>query len=68
MVPREDTLDKVKDLLKHEAFDMNNPNKVYAVIGGFCMANPYGFHSRVEESYQFLADQVIALDSTNAQV
>ena len=67
-VGREDTLEKVKALLEHEAFDINNPNNVYSVIGGFCMGNPYGFHSRGEESYEFLADQVIRLDPKNPQV
>ena len=28
-------LDRVKELLQHEAFDIRNPNKVRAVIGAF---------------------------------
>lgn len=68
MSPRRETLDDVKALLEHEAFDISNPNNVYALVGGFCIGNPFGFHSRKEESYQFLADMVIQLDRKNPQV
>ena len=38
-------LDNVKALLKHPAFDIKVPNKVYSLIGGF-MSNPTTFHKR----------------------
>ena len=39
-----DTLDRVKALLDHPAFSIRNPNKVRALIGAFCGANPWRFH------------------------
>ena len=58
-------LDEVKRLCNHEAFDISNPNKVYALIRAFC-ANPARFHSA--EGYAFGADKVIELDRLNPQV
>ncbi|MBC7908800.1 MAG: aminopeptidase N [Rhodospirillaceae bacterium] len=60
-------LDRVKALLVHPAFDGSEPNKVYALIGGFS-ANPKWFHALDGAGYEFMADRVIALDSTNPQV
>lgn len=62
------TLDSVKELLKHGSFDIKNPNKVRALIGGFCMGNPINFHAPDGGGYEFLADQVIKLDGTNPQI
>ena len=61
------TLAEVKRLCAHPAFDMRNPNKVYALIRGFC-ANPARFHSADGAGYAFGADKVIELDRLNPQV
>ena len=61
------TLDTVKQLLKHPAFDIKVPNKVYALIRTF-LANHVRFHSAGGEGYSFLADQVLALNRLNPQV
>mmetsp|Transcript_2749 Transcript_2749/g.4825 ORF Transcript_2749/g.4825 Transcript_2749/m.4825 type:complete len:551 (-) Transcript_2749:97-1749(-) len=68
--PRTDALEIVKRLVSHPAFNISNPNNVYAVLGGFSMGNPFGFHSAEPRgaSYEFLADQVLRLDSMNPQV
>ncbi len=63
-----ETLDKVNALTGHEAFDIRNPNKVRALLGGFCGANAVRFHDRSGAGYRFLADQVLVLDSMNPQV
>jgi len=61
------TLNTVKQLLKHPAFDIHNPNNVYALIGGYG-TNPVSFHNSNGEGYQFLADQVLVIDKENPQV
>ena len=61
------TLQRVKELLAHPAFDLKVPNKVYALIRAFA-ANHVRFHAAGGEGYAFLADQVIALDALNPQV
>jgi aminopeptidase N len=62
------TLKRVKALMRHEAFDLRNPNKVRALIGTFCNANPAQFHAANGEGYRFLTDIVIELDELNPQV
>ena len=61
-------LDKVKQLMKHEAFSLSNPNKVRSLIGRFCAGNIAHFHAKDGSGYMFLADQVLALDSMNPQI
>ncbi|GAB0497382.1 hypothetical protein MMPV_008714, partial [Pyropia vietnamensis] len=69
MASRPDALTAVKALMKHEAFDITNPNNVYSVVGGYAMANPVGFHSPpFGEGYVWLADVVLQLDKSNPQV
>jgi aminopeptidase N len=62
------TLNTVQNLLTHQAFDLKNPNRVRALIGAFSQANPVHFHAADGLGYQFLADQVIALNSLNPQL
>jgi len=57
----------VRRLMAHPAFNIKNPNKVYALIGGF-RGNQVRFHSADGSGYAFLAEQVIALDAINPQV
>lgn len=63
-----DTLKKVKELMRHPAFSLKNPNKVRALIGTFCQGNYINFHHKSGEGYVFIADQVLALDKLNPQV
>ncbi|TWA74219.1 aminopeptidase N [Azospirillum brasilense] len=65
---RPDALERVTDLLAHPAFEIRNPNKVYALIGGFAGGNPVRFHDTSGAGYRFLADQVLRLDPMNPQV
>ncbi|MEX0618644.1 MAG: aminopeptidase N [Pseudohongiellaceae bacterium] len=62
------TLDTVRELMRHPAFNIKNPNKVRAVIGAFCAGNPANFHQLSGEGYTFLADQVLQLDRINPQI
>ncbi|MFP8965307.1 aminopeptidase N [Pokkaliibacter sp. CJK22405] len=62
----EGTLDKVKALLEHEAFDWRNPNKVRSVLGAFGQSG-VGFHREDGAGYQFLAEKVLHLDGMNPQ-
>jgi len=61
------TLDEVKRLTTHPAFDIRNPNKVYALIRSFC-ANHVRFHAADGSGYAFAADRIIELDELNPQV
>jgi len=61
-------LERVKALMGHEQFDLRNPNKVRALIGTFAMRNPAAFHAPDGRGYDFVADQVLALDQINPQI
>ena len=62
-----DTLLRVETLTRHPAFDLRNPNKVYALLRTFG-ANHRHFHSADGDGYRFLAWQIAALDPINPQV
>ncbi len=64
---RPDTLARVKALLAHEAFDLRIPNKVFALIRGFC-ANQVRFHAADGAGYAFTAERILELDPLNPQV
>jgi aminopeptidase N len=62
------TLDRVRALLAHPAYDGRNPNRIRAVIGSYCHGNPLRFHAADGAGYAFLREQVLALDARNPQV
>ncbi len=61
------TLDSVLELMHHPAFSMSNPNKIRSLIGAFG-SNHVCFHDKSGAGYEFLATQILALDSTNPQI
>ncbi len=65
---QDDAFDVVQSLLNHPAFDLKNPNRVRSLIGAFSQANPLHFHAANGRGYQFLTDQIIALNTLNPQV
>ncbi len=62
-----DTLATVQRLTGHAAFDLGNPNKVYALLRTFG-ANLVRFHAADGAGYRFFAEQIKALDARNPQV
>jgi len=62
------TLNSVKKLLDHELFSIKNPNKVRSLIGVFAGFNSTGFHRADGAGYNFVAEQVLDIDSFNPQV
>jgi aminopeptidase N len=62
------TVSRVRELMRHPAFDLKNPNKVYALVRGFCAANPRHFHASDGGGYRLAADVIIELQAINPQV
>ncbi|MFO1386439.1 MAG: aminopeptidase N [Chitinivorax sp.] len=62
------TLDDVKSLVSHPAFQIRNPNKVRALLGMFAHGNQLRFHAADGEGYRFIAEQVAVLDELNPQL
>ena len=61
------TLDNVRNLTSHPAFEKNNPNKIRALISTFSRFNQLRFHAADGSGYDFLAEQVLRLDPLNPQ-
>lgn len=61
-------LQQIKALTQHSAFDIKNPNKVYALIGAFAQNNAVYFHDKTGAGYVFLTDKVITLNKLNPQI
>ena len=63
-----DTLGLVQKLLSHSAFSLQNPNRVRALVGTFCAANPVAFHAKDGSGYRFLVEILTQLNTINPQV
>ncbi len=68
MIPEAGTLARVRTLMEHHTFSLNNPNRLRSLVGTFSMANPTQFNAADGSGYDFLADLVATMDKRNAQV
>jgi aminopeptidase N len=68
MAPDASTLDRVRALTAHPAFSMGNPNRVRALIGVFAQMNQKEFNRADGAGYDFVMEQILALDAANPQV
>jgi aminopeptidase N len=66
--PRNDALNVVKALTRHDRFDITAPNKVRALIGNFALMNPVQFNRPDGAGYEFLVEQILAIDRFNPQI
>jgi aminopeptidase N len=62
-----DTASRVRQLTRHPAFDVKNPNRVRSLIGAFA-SNPLRFHAKDGAGYALVAEMVKVLDAINPQV
>ncbi len=65
--PDAGTLARVRELTRHAAFSLGNPNRVRSLIGTFAQGNQIQFNRADGAGYDFVADQVLALDGSNPQ-
>ncbi|HKD23293.1 MAG TPA: DUF3458 domain-containing protein, partial [Rhizomicrobium sp.] len=65
--PLPGTIQGVRALMKHPAFDMKNPNRVRALVGTFA-ANHLRFHARDGQGYALVAETIRTLDGVNPMV
>jgi aminopeptidase N len=68
MAVLDDTIDSVKALFGHPDFDLQNPNRVRALLGAFCSSNPVCFHDTSGEGYRLLGHYVEQLNELNPQI
>ncbi len=62
------TAPRVRELMRHPAFTLKNPNRARSLLFAFCNNNPSQFHATDGSGYALWAEQVIALDEINPQV
>ena len=62
------TPERVAELSRHPAFNIQNPNRVYSLIGAFAHRNFPGFHAHSGAGYCLVSDFIIDLDRINPQV
>jgi aminopeptidase N len=65
--PLPETVTAVRELMKHPAFDIKNPNRVRALVGAFS-ANHLRFHNADGSGYRLVGDVIRTLDGVNPQV
>jgi aminopeptidase N len=65
--PLPETVTSVRELMKHPAFDIKNPNRVRALIGAFSV-NHLRFHNEDGSGYQLVGEVIRILDPMNPQV
>jgi aminopeptidase N len=68
VIPEPATLDRVRELTKHPAFSIANPNRIRALIASFALANHTQFNRGDGQGFDFVADFVLGLDPKNPQV
>jgi aminopeptidase N len=66
--PHADTLARVEALVAHPAFSLANPNRVRALIGAFAQMNHKEFNRSDGAGYDFVAENILALDPANPQI
>jgi aminopeptidase N len=68
VIPEAETLARVRELMTHHAFSMNNPNRLRALIGSFANGNPTRFNAADGSGYALLVETVLDMDAKNPQV
>jgi len=66
--PSSDVIEKIKQTFDHPSFSWQNPNRVRSLIASFAMNNQRQFHRIDGLGYEFLTDQLIALNDINPQI
>ncbi|HCE69044.1 MAG: aminopeptidase N [Geobacteraceae bacterium GWC2_55_20] len=62
------TLDEVRSLVSHPAFELTNPNRFRSLVGSFSQGNQARFHAPDGSGYRFLTAQLLRLIPVNPQV
>jgi aminopeptidase N len=65
--PLPETITAVRELMKHPAFDIKNPNRVRALVGAFSV-NHLRFHNGDGAGYRLVGEVIRTLDPMNPQV
>lgn len=64
----ENSFEQIQSRAQSDAFDINNPNNVFALFYSFAQYNWPRFHQKSGDTYNWIADQIIDIDGRNPQV
>ncbi len=67
-IPGDGALARITSLMASTHFIATNPNRVRSLIGTFAFGNPTGFNRADGKAYDFLAEQIVAIDKRNPQL
>lgn len=67
IIPDENALERVKSLMDDPKFNIENPNRVRSLIGGFA-ANQVQFGRKDGASFEFVADLIADIDTRTPQL
>ena len=67
-IPGADAVARVRKLMEHPAFTLNNPNRARSLIGTFAAGNPRAFHAADGSGYALFGEVVDAMDGRNPQI
>ncbi|MBV9991815.1 MAG: aminopeptidase N [Alphaproteobacteria bacterium] len=65
--PLPDTVERVRALTRHPAYDVRNPNRVRSLVGAFS-GNHVRFHAADGKGYALVGETIRGLDAINPQV
>src|SRR5262249_32650279 len=65
--PLPETVERVRALTKHPAYDVKNPNRVRSLVGAFS-GNHLRFHAGDGSGYRLVGETIRTLDGINPQV
>jgi aminopeptidase N len=68
VVPDAFTLNRVRELMRHPAFSLSNPNRVRALIGTFAHANAVQFNRVDGAGYDLVVSALLEVDARNPQL
>ena len=57
----------VRELMKHPAFTLSNPNRLRSVVSMFAMVNQLNFHDETGSGYKLLGEVIEKVDMINPQ-
>ncbi len=60
--------ERIRKLMRHPAFSIQNPNRARSLIATFCLGNPGAFHRGDGAGYAFWAERVLEIDAFNPQL
>lgn len=63
-----DTIKTVQALMTHEKFNIQNPNRVYALLVIFAKQNMVCFHDKSGSGYRLLEQAILKIDRFNSHV